>query len=214
MFDILRFLSAPLRLTHPRRGASAKRGSARLQPRLELLEDRCLMTGIINDYAIPSASSNPLGIVAGTNGLEWFTESGANNIASINTTTQAITEYPVTTQNASPAGIAVDNTGNIWFTEQAGNNIGEINTTTHVIAEFPIPTDGAEPEAITVGPNGSLWFTETGGNKIGEINPSHRPDHRVHRPDRQPAISASSPRGPTAISGSPKTTATRSANST
>ncbi len=102
MFDFLRFF-APAR--KPARHNTPRPTARHAKPRaVEVLEERRLMTGIINDYPIPAASSDPLGIVAGHDGTEWFTESGANNIASINPTTHVVTEFPIPTPNSGAWG--------------------------------------------------------------------------------------------------------------
>ena len=42
--------------------------------RLEVLEDRCLLTSSISEFALASASSFPIGIIAGPDGNLWFTQ--------------------------------------------------------------------------------------------------------------------------------------------
>jgi streptogramin lyase len=143
----------------------------RAKPCVELLEDRCLLTAVIAEFPVTTASSSPMGIVSGSDGNLWFTENGASQIGMINPTTHAIAEFPTLTANSAPVGITAGPDGNLWFTESAANNIGEINPTTHTVTEFALPTAGSQPSAITVGPDGNIWFTEIGANQIGEINP-------------------------------------------
>ena len=57
--------------------ARARRRSAdrvRARPRLEGLEDRCLLS--ITEFPVPTANSEPYGITAGPDGNLWFTETG------------------------------------------------------------------------------------------------------------------------------------------
>src|SRR5262245_6825827 len=110
----------------------------RVRPRLEGLEDRCLLTPAITEFPIPTANSFLVGIAAGPDGNLWFTERFGDKIGEINPTTHAIAEFPVPTANALPNEITAGPDGNLWFTERAGK-IGEINPTTHAIAEFPVP---------------------------------------------------------------------------
>jgi streptogramin lyase len=130
------------------------------RPRLEGLEDRCLLS--ITEF--PTSGGTPWSITSGPDGNLWFTERDGNKVGMINPTTHAISEFPVPTANSSPIGITAGPDGKIWFTESAAGKIGEINPTTHVISEFPTHRTGLWP--ITSGPDGNLWFS------VGDINPT------------------------------------------
>jgi virginiamycin B lyase len=119
------------------------------------------------EFAIPTAASSPLDIVAGPDGNLWFTESAGNKIGRI-TTAGVITEFTTASGLSTPEGIVAGPDGNLWFTERAGR-IGKI-TTSGVITEFTLPSPvNTFPSLITVGPDGNLWFTEMGGFNIGRI---------------------------------------------
>ena len=143
----------------------------RVRPRLEGLEDRCLLSVSITEFPAPTASSQPFWIAAGPDGNLWFTERLNDKIGEINPTTHAIAEFPVPTANALPDEITAGPDGNLWFAERVGK-IGMINPATHAITEFPVPTAKALPEVISVGPDGNLWFIEADADKIGMINPT------------------------------------------
>ncbi|HEX3977771.1 MAG TPA: hypothetical protein VHW96_16000 [Solirubrobacteraceae bacterium] len=129
--------------------------------------------GQISEFATPTASSLPEGIVPGPDGNLWFAEFLANHIAEVSPSTGAITEFTPPTASSGPTGVAVGPDGNIWFTEFAAGKIGELNPVTHTISDFPIPTPGSAPVSIVAGPNGQMWFTESADpGKIGEINPT------------------------------------------
>ena len=153
------------------RGSNASTGRSqtrRLIPRLELLEERCLLSASIVDFALTPESS-PFGITTAPDGNIWFTEEGTSRIGSMNPTTHAISEYPIPTSRSAPIGIAAG-PGGIWFTEQAANQIGVLNLSTDLISEFPIPTAGSSPAGITAGPDGNIWFTEQAANQIGMLS--------------------------------------------
>src|SRR5215469_14436635 len=82
----------------------------RARPRLEGLEDRCLLSVTITEFPISTHYSyHPYGITAGPDGNLWFTEQ-AGKIGMINPTTHAITEFPIPTSKGkstspSPWGI-------------------------------------------------------------------------------------------------------------
>jgi streptogramin lyase len=157
------------------RTARHRRRSAdriRLRPRLEGLEDRCLLSPTITEFPLPTpTSADPWMIATGPDGNLWFTEA-AGKIGMINPTTHAITEFPTPTTGSKPVGITAGPDGNLWFVETSADKIGMINPTTHAITEFPVPTANAAPFQITAGPDGNLWFTEDSAEQIGMINPT------------------------------------------
>ena len=131
--------------------------------------------GTINEYPIPTASSQPYGLTSGPDGAVWFVEHGGNQIGRITAVAPIGTitnEYAIPTVNALPTSITSGPDGNLWFTEDGislmNNKIGRI-TPTGVVTEFPIPTTFSGANAITAGPDGNLWFTEENANQIGRI---------------------------------------------
>src|SRR5271166_4086944 len=85
----------------------SQRASVRRIPRLEGLEDRCLLSGqvAITEFPVPTADSSPGSITTAPDGNLWFTESGVDKIGVINPTTHVITEFPIPTPNSDPDGI-------------------------------------------------------------------------------------------------------------
>jgi len=142
------------------------------RPRLEGLEDRCLLSPTITEFNVPT-DLGLTSITAGPDGNLWFSDQGTNSIGTINPATHAITEFPIPTANSTPQGITAGPDGNIWFTEFAAGKIGMFNLATHAITDFPAPTGkfgDYSPRDITAGPDGNLWFNFTAG--IGMINPA------------------------------------------
>ncbi len=148
-------------------------GRTRRRFRLEMLEVRCLLSGIssITEFPLPSGSGG-VGITSGPDGNLWFADAGANKIGMINPTTHAISEFTVPTANAGLYGITPGPDGNLWFTEWRAGKIGMINPTTDAISEFTVIAGGSSfMKGITAGPDGNLWFGVT-ASKIGMINPT------------------------------------------
>jgi len=89
---------------------------------------------------MPTSSSRPTDITAGSDGSLWFTEGyeNSNTIGNI-TTSGTITEYQVPTSNSAPTGITYGTDGSIWFTENLGNKIGRVNLTSGTPS--PTPTN-------------------------------------------------------------------------
>ena len=184
------------------------RASVRRIPRLEGLEDRCLLA--VTEFPIPTSGGdiydNLESITAGPDGNLWFTESDANKIGRI-TTAGVVTQFPLPAGN-TPTSITTGPDGNLWFTEAGYGKIGRI-TTTGVITEFPL-TPGSYiyswNESITAGPDGNIWFTEQsagGVNEIGRITTAGVVTGDFPLP-ADSALPRTSRRGPTATSGSPR----------
>jgi ELWxxDGT repeat protein len=150
------------------------------------LEDRCLPSVTINEFAVPSVSASPAGMTVGPDGNLWFTES-SGKIGRM-TTTGVLSEFslPSNAPNAAiePGAITVGPDGNLWFTEDVpgvGAAIGRI-TPTGVVTEFAVPGTGpADLRGITAGPDGNIWFTQyhldlgsghITSNMIGKITPT------------------------------------------
>jgi len=138
---------------------------------------RITTTGVVTEFAIPTAGSGPTDVAAGPDGNLWFTELQGNKIGRI-TVAGVITEFPIPTAGASPQGITAGPDGNLWFTEEGKDQIGRI-TTTGVITEFPTPTAASTPWGIAAGPDGNLWFAEYNGNNIGRITTGAQPPATV-----------------------------------
>ena len=181
----------------------------RARPRLEGLEDRCLLSVSITEFPTFTAASLPWGIATGPNGNLWFAEYGAGKIGEINPTTDDITEFRIPATGSHPESIAAGPDGNLWFTDNGTSSIGMINLTTDAISEFATPTAGSGPFAITAGPDGNIWFTEIRANQIGEINPTTDAITEFATPTPVP-IRKELRRAPTATSGSPSSRSTRS----
>src|SRR5438477_8566176 len=79
----------------------------------------------ISEFPIPTASSDPNGIVAGPDSALWFTEESGNRIGRI-TVAGVITQFPLPTANADPYEIAVASDGALWFTAPGAGKIGRI----------------------------------------------------------------------------------------
>jgi virginiamycin B lyase len=145
----------------------------------------------IDEFNVPTASSQPSGIAVGPDGAIWFTEENSSGTPKAKIgrldpagaapgTSNGFTEYSIPTDFASPSKIVAGPDGALWFTEFAVNKIGRLDPslanpgTTDGITEYPpgALATGSNPDGMTVGPDGAIWFTEFGGNKIGRITTS------------------------------------------
>jgi hypothetical protein len=125
--------------------------------------------GVFTEFPIPTASSEPWDITAGSDGALWFTEHSAGKIARIPTTATVsnpgITEFSLPTTNAGPLGIAKDPDGFMWFTESVAGQIGRMATSGPPIQEFSLPRP-SQPMSIAAGPGGAMWFADWFANAI------------------------------------------------
>ena len=135
---------------------SAFPGRRNRRPRLEVMEDRCLLSGIsgYTEYSVPSGNTAWY-ITTGPDGNLWFTDqqtSGVCNVGMINPTTHVVTEFALPTLSCMPREITTGPDGNLWFAEYANPKIGMVNPTTHAITEFAYPSSYGHGWGITAGP--------------------------------------------------------------
>jgi virginiamycin B lyase len=143
----------------------------------------------IDEFNVPTASSQPSGITVGPDGAIWFTQENSPPLmkhkigrldpaTAVPGTSNGFTEYLIPTDFAVPSKIVNGPDGALWFTEFATNKIGRLDPalaspgTSNGVTEYPqngALAPGSNPDGMTVGPDRAIWFTEFGGNKIARI---------------------------------------------
>lgn len=138
--------------------------------------------GVISEYPLPIASSNPSWISGGlpvvAKGDLWFTlqpntptPGNTGAVAKI-TNSGVITTYTAgISPGSGPSSIAADAIGNMWFTEAVGNQIAKI-TADGVVTEYPLPVASSRPAGIALGADDNMWFTLYNTGNIGSITPT------------------------------------------
>jgi len=124
----------------------------------------------ITEWPVPTPNSLPLHIVAASDTLTYFTESGANRVAQLDTTSNPaiFTEWKLP-GGSLPHGIILSS-GTIVFCAIDGNYIGFLDPgSSHGIGWF-LPTAGSGPSHLDISGT-SFFFTESNGNRIGLLNP-------------------------------------------
>ena len=120
-----------------------------------------------------------------------------------------ITEFKTgISPGSKPLSIVVRD-GALWFSEAAGNRVGRI-TVDGTVSEFDIPGADPQPRAMVTHPDGNIWFVETGANALGRLGRDGA-FSEFKFPDAERLACAASRSAPTAISGAPRTSPTRSA---
>jgi len=148
------------------------------------------------EYKIPTAGSQPWGLVVDAQGNVWFAETAGNKIGKLDPATGKITEYDIPTPDSQPWAVAIGDDGSVWFTERSGNKIGRLAPDTGQFSEHDLLTLGAQPVGIAT-QGIYVWFTMTAVNKLGRLRTS---DGRIIEftsptPDSAPQDVALNPRG-------------------
>jgi streptogramin lyase len=131
-----------------------------------------VVPSVTNEFSLPTANSQPGGIVTARDGFLYFTELGAGNIGQI-TTGGSVKEFSIATEGGTSGNHGVSITqgpdGNLWFTEQGAKpGIALMQLSGNKVTEYPIA--GSVPGFITSGPvQNTLLFTDPGHNAIGQI---------------------------------------------
>lgn len=134
-----------------------------------------IVPSVTNEFNVPTANSQPGGIVSALDGFLYFTEQASGNIGQV-TTGGSMLEFNIVTKGGTAGnnaiGITTGPDSNLWFTEQgAAPGIGQMLLGNHDITEFSIP--GSSPTFIIKGPlANTLVFSDPGQNKMGQITTS------------------------------------------
>jgi virginiamycin B lyase len=129
---------------------------------------RLTSAGVLTEFTIPTAASQPTSIIAALGSL-WFTESNTNKIARI-TPSGVFTEWVVPRVSSGPYAIAHDGSGTLYFTEVVTNRISSFYIEEELFSSsWVVPTANAQPKSIVAGPYGEMWFAEYASNKIGRF---------------------------------------------
>ena len=123
-------------------------------------------------FAVPSASASPFGIVLGPDKAVWFTETASGKIGRI-TPAGAFSEFALPSGTA-PVTIAKSKSGRLWFTAtgSAGQGIVGSISTAGVVKLYDTPTAASGPFGIASGSDGNMWFTEGAASAVGRITPT------------------------------------------
>lgn len=117
---------------------------------------------------------DPNQMTVDSNGNVWFTETTANAIGEIDTSSDSITETVLTENGSSPVGITWDpyvpnQAAQFWMTEPSQNKIVSYNPATTGSAVAPLQ-GLTDPTGILADPSdGYLWITEGDSSSTDKI---------------------------------------------
>jgi hypothetical protein len=119
---------------------------------------RITPAGVVNEFAVPTASSAPEWITAGPDGDLWFSEAEVSKIGRI-TPSGAIEEFDLPTAKSVPTGIAPGADGSLWFSEYETGRIGRIGSgAPGALASAPALTGGGQQGTVqTCDTTWSTW---------------------------------------------------------
>lgn len=123
-------------------------------------------TGRAKQYRTATTGSEPGSINYAPDYSLWFTESRANQVATIGSA-RVITDFDIPTRHSGPFDITRGPNGNMWFTEMTAGKIGTV-APSGAIKEYAVGAD-TQPVDIITGPDRALWFTEAGVKRIGRL---------------------------------------------
>jgi len=137
-------------------------------------------TRYITEFKIPTACTQPLGIMTDSSGAVWFTESNTGNIGKFDLTSKSFQEFPnVQWQKGEKSmmwGIGTAQDGNIWITDSQHNLVWKFNPSDKSYQRFAFPksdtSEGSFPQMLLIdGKN--AYINDFTGKKIGVFTTDH-----------------------------------------
>ena len=174
--------------------------------------------GVFSEYPTPTVNSGPVGITVGPDNNIWFTEAYANKIGVLDPNNpETIKEFRIPTLVSAPIYITSGPDGGLWYVGVRSHKLGRIDPRSFEFVEYPTMTRQAGPTSVITGPDGALWLSELAVDKIARFDVSARRftdeipvESKRMAPGR---VQACLSMAPTAISGSQRCLAIRSADS-
>jgi streptogramin lyase len=184
----------------PRKPRRSRRRRLEVQPSLEQLETRWVMTALsgITEYTVPTSNSQPYGITLGPDNLIWFTESGAGKIAEV-TASGSVHAFPLNSGYQTPYDITTGPDNNLWFSEQQTSlldvAVGK-RTTAGVITDTTLGAGTNAGISATLAPGGALWVEGPVVNTIYKVTPGSPPTSTIYTIPTSSAGAKEITRGP------------------
>ena len=129
----------------------------------------------IKEFEIPTPCTQPLSIIADSEGNIWFTETNTGNIAMFDPVSEEFTEYPNDMWSLNSAsmmwGIALTDDDEIWFTDDVYGSIWRFSIPDEEYSKFEIKgkTKKASPQKIGLY-NDNFIINDFTGNQIVVLN--------------------------------------------
>ena len=134
----------------------------------------------VKEYAIPTACTNPLAIVADSLGNLWFAQTNTGKLGKFDPSTESFTEFDnsLWPKNGRSMiwGIDYSPDGSLWYTDESYDSIWKFNVQDQKYSRLAYPADGdALPQRLKV--DGSqIVINDFSGNKITFLDPTQSSD--------------------------------------
>jgi virginiamycin B lyase len=105
--------------------------------------------------------NKPRGIQVNSEGIPFYVEFGAKNVASIDPATTRIREYPLLDPSPRPRRLAITQDKSIWYTDFARGFLGRLDPATGKVSEWQSPGGPRSQPHGVLATKGALWYSES-----------------------------------------------------
>jgi len=102
-----------------------------------------------------------------SDGIVWFSESGASQVGRFDPKTETFKNYTLPGPNASPYAMNLDSNHDVWYSSEYLDEVGRLNTTTGKVTEYPFPHAEITSREYFLDAQGRTWYATPSNNKVG-----------------------------------------------
>jgi len=115
------------------------------------------------------ATCNPKGIVAGSDGTVYWTESESANVGSYAPAGATLQHITIGSPGGLlPQDLTFGSDGNLWVANASGS-VTRLIPGSGAFSTFGLPWANGVLACIAAGPDGALWFTDSGNGFVGSV---------------------------------------------
>ena len=141
-------------------------------------------TEFIQEYQIPFACAQPVGIAVDSQDLVWVAATWTGHLLVFDPTSERFVKF-IEIPNWKTKfdfgsmvwGMEFDGTGNLWFADQVNNAIWRYFVEQERFEMYKVPTAGSYPSQIDFDSRGRVWFSEIFGKRLGVVDPDLAEDN-------------------------------------
>ena len=100
-------------------------------------------------------------------GIVWFSQSGAGQIGRFDPKTETFKNYALPGPNPSPYAMNLDRNHDVWYSSEYLDEVGRLNTTTGKVTEYPFPHSEITSREYFLDAQGRMWYATPSNNKVG-----------------------------------------------
>jgi virginiamycin B lyase len=102
-----------------------------------------------------------------SDGIVWFSQSGAGQIGRFDPKTETFTNYPLPGPVPSPYAMNLDKNHDVWYSSEYLDEVGRLDTTTGKVTEYPFPHSEITSREYFLDAQGRMWYATPSNNKVG-----------------------------------------------